>query len=107
MAFCAAAAIRHSTRRRPKMSQIVRALEGDTSIEDLGKGGRARGKNREGLEMPLGELKSSLIGGESRGSLLEGKPRKTHFIIKRCGSSGSTVADLVDQTLRIKAYRAK
>ncbi|WZZ51549.1 hypothetical protein YC2023_051656 [Brassica napus] len=46
MAFCAAAAIRHSTRRRPKMSQIVRALEGDTSIEDLSKGGRARGMAR-------------------------------------------------------------
>nr|VDD09001.1 unnamed protein product [Brassica oleracea] len=71
MAFCAAAAIRHSTRRRPKMSQIVRALEGDTSIEDLSKGGRAREhfyskfyfrrENRVGLEMPLGEPKSSLI----------------------------------------------
>uniref|UniRef100_A0A0D3BVW6 Uncharacterized protein n=1 Tax=Brassica oleracea var. oleracea TaxID=109376 RepID=A0A0D3BVW6_BRAOL len=98
MAFCAAAAIRHSTRRRPKMSQIVRALEGDTSIEDLSKGGRAR-ENRVGLEMPLGEPKSSLIGGESRGSLLEGSEREKR--IKRCGSSGSTVADLVDQTLRI------
>ncbi|CAN6828620.1 unnamed protein product [Brassica oleracea] len=75
MAFCAAAAIRHSTRRRPKMSQIVRALEGDTSIEDLSKGGRARGMTRARSER------------EKR--------------IKRCGSSGSTVADLVDQTLRI------
>ncbi|WZZ09477.1 hypothetical protein YC2023_095398 [Brassica napus] len=41
MASCAAAAIRHSARRRPKMSQIVRALEGDMSIEDLSEGGRA------------------------------------------------------------------
>ncbi|KAF8095876.1 hypothetical protein N665_0320s0005 [Sinapis alba] len=40
MASCAAAAIRHSARRRPKMSQIVRALEGDMSIEDLSEGGR-------------------------------------------------------------------
>ncbi|KAF2579686.1 hypothetical protein F2Q68_00003137 [Brassica cretica] len=35
MVACAAAAIRHSARRRPKMSQIVRALEGDASLEDL------------------------------------------------------------------------
>uniref|UniRef100_A0A0E0M4Y4 non-specific serine/threonine protein kinase n=1 Tax=Oryza punctata TaxID=4537 RepID=A0A0E0M4Y4_ORYPU len=32
MAACAAASIRHSARRRPKMSQIVRALEGDASL---------------------------------------------------------------------------
>ncbi|KAH0900816.1 hypothetical protein HID58_040319, partial [Brassica napus] len=40
MASCAAAAISHSARRRPKMSQIVRALEGDMSMEDLNEGGR-------------------------------------------------------------------
>ncbi|GMH16252.1 hypothetical protein Nepgr_018093 [Nepenthes gracilis] len=32
---CAAASIRHSAKRRPKMSQIVRALEGDVSLHDL------------------------------------------------------------------------
>ncbi|VFQ67868.1 unnamed protein product [Cuscuta campestris] len=35
MVACAGASIRHSARRRPKMSQIVRALEGDVSLEDL------------------------------------------------------------------------
>ncbi|AEE86377.1 putative proline-rich receptor-like protein kinase PERK5 RLK-Pelle-PERK-1 family [Arabidopsis thaliana] len=40
MASCAAAAIRHSARRRPKMSQIVRALEGDMSMDDLSEGTR-------------------------------------------------------------------
>ncbi|KAG5528954.1 hypothetical protein RHGRI_029571 [Rhododendron griersonianum] len=35
---CAAASIRHSARRRPKMSQIVRALEGDSSLNDLNEG---------------------------------------------------------------------
>ncbi|RVW22666.1 Proline-rich receptor-like protein kinase PERK4 [Vitis vinifera] len=35
MVACAAASIRHSAKRRPKMSQIVRALEGDVSLEDL------------------------------------------------------------------------
>ncbi|KAL6986882.1 Proline-rich receptor-like protein kinase perk4 [Sarracenia purpurea var. burkii] len=39
MVACAAACIRHSARRRPKMSQIVRALEGDVSLEDLNEGG--------------------------------------------------------------------
>ncbi|ONM03605.1 GDSL-like lipase/acylhydrolase [Zea mays] len=35
MAASAAAAVRHSAKKRPKMSQIVRALEGDISLEDL------------------------------------------------------------------------
>ncbi|XP_052180309.1 proline-rich receptor-like protein kinase PERK7 [Diospyros lotus] len=38
MVASAAACIRHSARRRPKMSQIVRALEGDASLEDLNEG---------------------------------------------------------------------
>ncbi|CAA6672891.1 unnamed protein product [Spirodela intermedia] len=35
---CAAACVRHSARRRPRMSQIVRVLEGDVSLEDLNEG---------------------------------------------------------------------
>ncbi|KAA8547352.1 hypothetical protein F0562_003784 [Nyssa sinensis] len=35
MVGCAAASIRHSARRRPRMSQIVRALAGNSSLEDL------------------------------------------------------------------------
>ncbi|KAI3665486.1 hypothetical protein L6452_44113 [Arctium lappa] len=35
MACCAAASIRHSGKRRPKMSQIVRALEGSGSQDDV------------------------------------------------------------------------
>ncbi|KAF8405209.1 hypothetical protein HHK36_010109 [Tetracentron sinense] len=38
MVACAAASIRHSARKRPKMSQIVRALEGDVSLEVLNDG---------------------------------------------------------------------
>ncbi|KAL0905858.1 hypothetical protein M5K25_024303 [Dendrobium thyrsiflorum] len=38
MIACAAACVRHSARRRPRMSQIVRALEGDASLEDLNEG---------------------------------------------------------------------
>ncbi|KAK9228137.1 hypothetical protein WN944_021085 [Citrus x changshan-huyou] len=37
---CGAASIRHSARKRPKMSQIVRALEGDSSLDDLNDGVR-------------------------------------------------------------------
>ncbi|RDX91026.1 Proline-rich receptor-like protein kinase PERK4, partial [Mucuna pruriens] len=40
MAACAAASIRHSAKKRPKMSQIVRILEGDVSLDDL-KDGKA------------------------------------------------------------------
>ncbi|XP_042420485.1 proline-rich receptor-like protein kinase PERK1 isoform X2 [Zingiber officinale] len=35
MIACAAACVQHSARRRPKMSQIVRALQGDVVLEDL------------------------------------------------------------------------
>ncbi|GFQ06662.1 proline-rich receptor-like protein kinase perk5 [Phtheirospermum japonicum] len=38
MVACAAASIRHSARRRPKMSQIAHALEGDSSLDDLNDG---------------------------------------------------------------------
>ncbi|KAK3033798.1 hypothetical protein RJ639_034369 [Escallonia herrerae] len=38
MVACAAACVRHSASRRPRMSQIVRALEGDVSIMDLDEG---------------------------------------------------------------------
>ncbi|CAL9195860.1 unnamed protein product [Musa hybrid cultivar] len=39
MIACAAACLRHLARRRPRMGQqIVRALEGDVSLEDLNKG---------------------------------------------------------------------
>ncbi|KAK9030469.1 hypothetical protein V6N11_031896 [Hibiscus sabdariffa] len=38
MAACAAASIRHSARKRPRMSQIVRTLEGNSSLDDLNEG---------------------------------------------------------------------
>ncbi|URE49562.1 STYKc [Musa troglodytarum] len=38
MIACAAACVRHSARRRPRMSQVIRALEGDVSLEDLNEG---------------------------------------------------------------------
>ncbi|GMI76962.1 proline-rich extensin-like receptor kinase 4 [Hibiscus trionum] len=38
MIACAAASIRHSARKRPKMSQIARILEGDSSLDDLNEG---------------------------------------------------------------------
>jgi serine/threonine protein kinase len=38
MVACAAACVRHSGRRRPRMSQVVRALEGDVSLSDLNEG---------------------------------------------------------------------
>lgn len=38
MIACAATSIRHSAKKRPRMSQIVRALEGDVSLEVLNEG---------------------------------------------------------------------
>lgn len=41
MVACAAACIRQSGKRRPRMSQVVRALQGDASLEDLNEGVRS------------------------------------------------------------------
>ncbi|PRQ50909.1 putative protein kinase RLK-Pelle-PERK-1 family [Rosa chinensis] len=38
MIACAAASVSHSARRRPKMSQVVRALEGNLSPDELNEG---------------------------------------------------------------------
>ncbi|XP_050286181.1 proline-rich receptor-like protein kinase PERK1 [Quercus robur] len=38
MVACAAACVRHSSRHRPRMSQIVRALEGNLSLDELNEG---------------------------------------------------------------------
>ncbi|THG17946.1 hypothetical protein TEA_016522 [Camellia sinensis var. sinensis] len=38
MVGCAAACVRHSARCRPRMSQVVRAFEGDISLSDLNEG---------------------------------------------------------------------
>ncbi|CAK9141209.1 unnamed protein product [Ilex paraguariensis] len=38
MVACAASCIRHSTWRRPRMSQVVRALEGDVSLSEVSEG---------------------------------------------------------------------
>ncbi|MFQ6634183.1 hypothetical protein Gotur_011971 [Gossypium turneri] len=45
MIACAAASIRHSARKRPKMSQIARILEGDSSLDDLNENGSKPGQS--------------------------------------------------------------
>ncbi|XP_073143459.1 proline-rich receptor-like protein kinase PERK15 [Henckelia pumila] len=40
MVACASVCVRHLARRRPKMSQIIRALEGSSSLDDLNYGTR-------------------------------------------------------------------
>ncbi|KAK7310638.1 hypothetical protein RJT34_08260 [Clitoria ternatea] len=45
MVACAAAAVRHSAKRRPRMSQIVRVLEGDVSLDILNQGGVKPGQS--------------------------------------------------------------
>ncbi|KAL0676840.1 hypothetical protein Bca4012_004821 [Brassica carinata] len=46
MVACAAACVRHSARRRPRMSQIVRGLEGKVSLSDLNEGIRPGDSNK-------------------------------------------------------------
>ncbi|XWS69890.1 hypothetical protein CRYUN_Cryun03dG0002500 [Craigia yunnanensis] len=45
MVACAATCVRHSARHRSRMSQIVRALEGDASLSDLNEGMRTGHSN--------------------------------------------------------------
>ncbi|KAM7515757.1 hypothetical protein LguiA_005340 [Lonicera macranthoides] len=40
MVACAAVCVRHLARLRPRMSQIVRTLEGNMSLDDLNEGNR-------------------------------------------------------------------
>ncbi|CAN1324450.1 Proline-rich receptor-like protein kinase PERK5 [Linum perenne] len=42
MVACAAYAIRHSSKKRPRMSQVARTLEGDASLDQLTDGGGAK-----------------------------------------------------------------
>ncbi|CAL4919345.1 unnamed protein product [Urochloa decumbens] len=60
----AAAAVRHSARKRPKMSQIVRALEGDMSLEDLSEGARPGQSMEFGTAAPASPYKASNTPGQ-------------------------------------------
>ncbi|XP_057783083.1 putative proline-rich receptor-like protein kinase PERK6 isoform X2 [Salvia miltiorrhiza] len=63
MVTAAAACIRQSARRRPKMSQVVRALEGDVSLDDLQEVMKAQGSlSASNSEYDLQRLQKSAAG---------------------------------------------
>ncbi|KAJ4893981.1 putative proline-rich receptor-like protein kinase PERK6 [Raphanus sativus] len=66
MVACAAAAVRHSARRRPKMSQIVRALEGDASLDDLNEGGKPGGQSSNLARGSSSDYDSSTYSADMR-----------------------------------------
>ncbi|KAL8542925.1 hypothetical protein ACS0TY_003702 [Phlomoides rotata] len=73
MVHCAGAAIKHSARGRPRMSQIVRALEGDVSLEDLNAGG-SRGLSSNGSDYDLKRLgKGGVVSSQEFSSSDEGQ----------------------------------
>ncbi|TYH78820.1 hypothetical protein ES332_D03G015600v1 [Gossypium tomentosum] len=59
MVACASASIRHSAKRRPKMSQIVRALQGDAALDDLNVWVKATDSNINSLGLPTQGFSSS------------------------------------------------
>lgn len=61
MIACAAACIRHSSRSRPRMSQIVRALEGDASLEDLNEGVKAVKTGQSQVSQPFNPNGGSIL----------------------------------------------
>ncbi|KAI4295534.1 hypothetical protein L6164_035573 [Bauhinia variegata] len=64
MIACASASVRHSARKRPKMSQIVRALEGDVSLDDLSEGGVKPGQSTVFGTGPSGEYDASTYSAD-------------------------------------------
>ncbi|KAH1058913.1 hypothetical protein GYH30_003131 [Glycine max] len=59
MAACAAGSIRHSARKRSKMSQIVRALEGEASLDELKDGMKLKGSGNGNSSAPTSSSGSS------------------------------------------------
>ncbi|PAN28507.1 hypothetical protein PAHAL_5G157600 [Panicum hallii] len=69
---CAAAAVRQTARSRPRMSQIVRYLEGELSVEDLNAGVRpgqsAMQRSGGGTTDQIGRLRRMAFGPGAGGS---------------------------------------
>ncbi|XP_076882311.1 proline-rich receptor-like protein kinase PERK4 [Bidens hawaiensis] len=74
MIVCASACLVHSTRRRPKMSQVVRALEGEATLDDLNAGAVGNMSSAGGSETDLHKYGKAMTSsqefssGESGGS---------------------------------------
>ncbi|GAB2292246.1 belongs to the protein kinase super [Dionaea muscipula] len=83
MVTCVANCVRHSARRRPRMSQIVRALEGDVSLSDLNEG------IRPGYSFGSSDYDSSLYNEDMK------RWRKMALVSQEHGSSeyGGTTSE--------------
>ncbi|XP_073288429.1 proline-rich receptor-like protein kinase PERK15 isoform X2 [Primulina huaijiensis] len=84
MVSCAAASIRHSARRRPKMSQIVRSLDGNSLLEDLNEGVKP---GQSAAFNPRGNIESYDTGAYNADMM---KFRKMVMTSQDCNSSGAT-----------------
>ncbi|XP_061342308.1 proline-rich receptor-like protein kinase PERK4 [Gastrolobium bilobum] len=95
MAACAAASIRHSAKKRAKMSQIVRALEGDVSLDDL----------KDGMKPGYSAVHTSSSGSSEYDTMQYNadlqKFRKAVFSSQEFGASSSSSGDM-SQTPRQK-----
>ncbi|GAB2279220.1 hypothetical protein Dimus_013870 [Dionaea muscipula] len=87
MVACAAACIRHSARRRPKMSQIVRALQGDVSLDDINEGVRPGQSTVYGSSTDSSEYDASSYSTDLK------KFRQMAFGSQEWGSSMDTTGD--------------
>ncbi|PKA63477.1 Proline-rich receptor-like protein kinase PERK1 [Apostasia shenzhenica] len=92
MIACAAASVRHSAKRRPKLSQIVRALEGDASIEDLNEG------VKPGHSSVYGSYTSSDYDTMQYNEDMK-KFRKMALASQDCGSSGYSAPTPTSQNI--------
>ncbi|MCD9643596.1 hypothetical protein HAX54_031199 [Datura stramonium] len=85
MVACAAATIRHSAKRRPKMSQVVRALEDDVTLDDLNEGGKlghsatinsAGSSEHDGGSYDLKKFRKSSMSSQEYSSSENGESRE-------------------------------
>ncbi|KAI3417012.1 uncharacterized protein J3R85_014859 [Psidium guajava] len=105
MVSCAAACVRHSARRRPRMSQIVRALEGsDLSLSDLDEGVRPGHSTLYGSHASsedLRKMRKMAFGNQDYLSSEYGESTGEHSV-NRLGSSGEAHSSRETEIRRMK-----
>lgn len=100
MVSCAAACIRHSARRRPRMSQIVRSLEGEMSLSDIDEGVRPGHSTVHANSEELRKIRKMAFGNQDYSSSEYGESTGESGTY-RSGSSGDAHSSREMETRRM------
>ncbi|XP_072951642.1 proline-rich receptor-like protein kinase PERK1 [Typha angustifolia] len=100
---CAAAAVRHSAKHRPRMSQIVRYLEGEISLEDLNAGMKPGQSAMQGSGQNASEevrrLRTMAFGSHEYVSSEQSEPSSEYGQRQSESSSGVDTGEIEVQVL--------